>query len=228
MTGVFSSVTARPTSTASGLSVITAKVEDVYDEFNYGIFNPQAIRDFLSHAYDNWSPAPSYVLLLGDATYDFKDNLGKGIANAVPSQLVETPSYGETASDYYFVAVDGSDVLPDMFIGRLPVASAAEAATVVQKIINYEESPVPGSWNMRHVFTIDYDDDDGVDDPDDGGFFEMIVEGVYGHAVIAKENIARVLAEKVDEGSYTMDEAKKYVRWLLRENPERLFFPKGL
>jgi len=56
----------------------------------------------------------------------------------------------------------------------------------------------------------------------------LFVEGVYGHAVIAKENIARVLAEKVNEGSYTMNEAKKYARWLLRENPERLFFPEGL
>ena len=42
----------------------------------------------------------------------------------------------------------------------------------------------------------------------------LFVEGVYGHAVIAKENIARVFAEKVDEGSYTMDEAKKYIELL--------------
>jgi len=56
----------------------------------------------------------------------------------------------------------------------------------------------------------------------------LFVEGVYGHAVIAKENVARVLAEKVDEGSYPMNEAKKYAHWLLRENPERLFFPEGL
>jgi predicted TIM-barrel fold metal-dependent hydrolase len=52
------------------------------------------------------------------------------------------------------------------------------------------------------------------------------VEGVYGHIVIAKENISKVLASKVDNGAYSLDEAKKYARWLLRDNPIRLFFPK--
>jgi hypothetical protein len=58
-----------------------------------------------------------------------------------------------------------------------------------------------------------------------GGDYAFI-EGVYGHAVIAKENIARVLASKVEDGAFGLDEAKKYAGWLLRNNPMRLFFPK--
>ena len=54
------------------------------------------------------------------------------------------------------------------------------------------------------------------------------VEGVYGNSVIARENIARVLAAKVDDGDYSIEQAKKYALWLLRINVERLFFPKGL
>jgi predicted TIM-barrel fold metal-dependent hydrolase len=49
------------------------------------------------------------------------------------------------------------------------------------------------------------------------------VEGVYGHSVIARINIAMVLASKIDEGVYTMERAKKYARWLLRENAVKLF-----
>lgn len=60
-----------------------------------------------------------------------------------------------------------------------------------------------------------------------GGDYAFI-EGTYGHAVMAKENIARVLASKVDEGTFSLEEAKKYATWLLRENPMRLFFPKGI
>jgi predicted TIM-barrel fold metal-dependent hydrolase len=60
-----------------------------------------------------------------------------------------------------------------------------------------------------------------------GGDYSF-VEGAYGHAVMAKENIARVLASKVDERVFSIDEAKKYATWLLRDNPIRLFFPKGL
>jgi predicted TIM-barrel fold metal-dependent hydrolase len=54
----------------------------------------------------------------------------------------------------------------------------------------------------------------------------LFVEGAYGHSVIARENVVHVLAEKVDDGVYKMDQAKKYARWLLRENPERLFLKK--
>ncbi len=60
-----------------------------------------------------------------------------------------------------------------------------------------------------------------------GGDYSFI-EGTYGHAVMAKENIARVLASKMDEGTFSLDEAKKYATWLLRENPMRLFFPKAI
>jgi hypothetical protein len=55
----------------------------------------------------------------------------------------------------------------------------------------------------------------------------LVVEGVYGHAVIARDNIARVLASKVDDGDYALEQAKMYADWLLRENPMRLFFPEG-
>ncbi|TRO54721.1 amidohydrolase [Candidatus Bathyarchaeota archaeon] len=51
----------------------------------------------------------------------------------------------------------------------------------------------------------------------------LMVEGAYGHSVIARENISKVLAEKVDDGDYTVEEAKKYASWMLRENPKRLF-----
>lgn len=51
----------------------------------------------------------------------------------------------------------------------------------------------------------------------------LFVEGAYGHSVIARQNIAMVLASKVDEGFYSLDQAKKYARWLLRENAENLF-----
>jgi hypothetical protein len=60
-----------------------------------------------------------------------------------------------------------------------------------------------------------------------GGDYAFI-EGVYGHAVMAKENIARVLASKADERAFSLDDAKKYASWLLRDNPMRLFFPKGI
>jgi predicted TIM-barrel fold metal-dependent hydrolase len=51
----------------------------------------------------------------------------------------------------------------------------------------------------------------------------LMVEGAYGHSVIARENIIRVLAEKVDQGDYNLTQAKKYAKLILRENPKSLF-----
>jgi hypothetical protein len=51
----------------------------------------------------------------------------------------------------------------------------------------------------------------------------VFVEGVYGHAVIARENISRVLMEKVEEGSFTKEQAISLARKLLRDNAYEFF-----
>ena len=55
-----------------------------------------------------------------------------------------------------------------------------------------------------------------------GGDF-IFIEGTYGHAVMAKESIAWVLAEKVSDGDMTVDRAIQVGTWLLRDNPIRWF-----
>ena len=55
-----------------------------------------------------------------------------------------------------------------------------------------------------------------------GGDF-IFVEGTYGHALMAKENIARVLTDKVSDGDMTMQRALTVGRWLLRDNPIEWF-----
>src|SRR3989304_6546993 len=52
-----------------------------------------------SRAYHPWrKPPPRYVVLLGDATSNFKDYLGTGVVNQLPALIVKT-SYLRTASD---------------------------------------------------------------------------------------------------------------------------------
>ncbi|HQU32442.1 MAG: hypothetical protein HRU72_00065 [Planctomycetia bacterium] len=143
----------------AGWKVAVIKVGDIYDEFNYGIFNPQAIRDFLTYAYNHWAaPAPSYVLLVGDACQDFRDLYKTGTLNYVPSQNIETDILGETPSDNWFVQVSGDDILPDMYLGRLSVQTKPDAANIVDKIISYEKNPPAEPWNKNALFVADDDD----------------------------------------------------------------------
>ena len=157
---------------AEGLRTAVVDVQDVYDEFSYGVFDPNAIHDFLAYAYANWrSPAPTYVLLVGDGTYDFKDNLGYGEPNYIPPYLAYVdPWMGETAADNRYVCISGGDILPDMHIGRLPVKTAAQATGLVDKILNYEKSPPAGDWNRNVLFV--------TDDPDGAGDFYALSDTI--------------------------------------------------
>jgi glucuronate isomerase len=47
----------------------------------------------------------------------------------------------------------------------------------------------------------------------------IFVEGSYGHAIIARREITRVLCEKIEEGRFTEDYALEVARMLLRANP---------
>jgi hypothetical protein len=139
-----------------GLSVKVIDVSDIYDEFSFGIPTPEAIKDFLSYAYGSWQPpAAQYVLLVGDSTYDYKDNYHRGTINYVPAYTVFTDYMGETVTDEYFVTVSGADAVADMYIGRLPANSAADAAAMAAKIIAYETGLNTGSWEKNVVLVAD-------------------------------------------------------------------------
>ena len=49
------------------------------------------------------------------------------------------------------------------------------------------------------------------------------VDGVYGHQVLARQNVAASLAQKVSDGSINLARAKELAEWLFVDNPKRLF-----
>lgn len=51
----------------------------------------------------------------------------------------------------------------------------------------------------------------------------VIPEGSYGHAMLCREVVSRVLADKVLEGYWSEAEALDYARAILRDNPLRVF-----
>jgi hypothetical protein len=141
---------------ARGLQVMAVPVSKIYDEFNHGLPDPQAIKDFLIYAYENYTgPRPSYVLLVGDANADTLNELGHGI-NYMPTHTFHTSEIGETATDNWFVSVSGDDPLPDMFIGRIPIRTQTELDAVVKKLTDYPQAPLDG-WQRNVLFVADDD-----------------------------------------------------------------------
>jgi len=129
-----------------GLNVSVVKVEDIYDEFNYGIKSPLAIRNFLKHAYANWGLL--YVNLLGDASYNYRST----DIDFVPTFLFDTEKYGAAASDHQYALVSGEDRTPDLIVGRWPISTNAEFESYFNKLKAYEDPANVGEWRNRGLF----------------------------------------------------------------------------
>ena len=142
-----------------GLRTLAVAVEDIYDEFGYGRATPWAVKDFLTYAYNSWSaPAPRYVLLVGDSTYDPKNHWSWFMADSatyLPTYLIYTDYKGETVTDEWFGCVTGDDAVADIYIGRLPAKDSTEAAAMVTKILAYEQSPNSKSWEKNVLLIAD-------------------------------------------------------------------------
>jgi uncharacterized repeat protein (TIGR01451 family) len=116
---------------AEGVSTVIVDVQDLYDEFGFGERSPGAVREFLSRTRE-WSRAPKYVLLLGDASLDPRNYLNLGAVDYVPTKLVNTAQM-KTSSDDWLADFSNTGV-PELAIGRLPARTLAEAQTMVRKI----------------------------------------------------------------------------------------------
>ncbi len=135
---------------AEGLRVMAVDIQDIYDQFAWGLMDPTAIRDFLWFAYHQGQPpAPAYVILFGDGNFDYRNNSGAGGNDWIPPYEI-----GDVCTDDWFVRLDG-DLMADMMIGRLPVRSQEEADVVVGKIVDYVRQPLFGPWRNRILIASD-------------------------------------------------------------------------
>lgn len=201
---------------SQGLTVKVVDIDEIYDEFSAGLFNPFAIQTFLRIAYQTWqSPAPTYVLLVGDAHYDYKQ-VNKRLYPTynfypifVPTYHGWAPESGETAMDQRFVNIVGHDALPDMFIGRLSVQKPDELTEMIQKIINYEKNPKIGPWQA----TLAQVADDELNNPNDETF-ETSRDKLIQHIIPVGYNTKQIYLRKIrlKEKSYYAAETQKLIR----------------
>ncbi len=177
---------------AGGTSIQVVSVPDIIDNFSYGLYDPTAIRDFLKYTYENYpSPAPSGVLFVGDATYDYLDRLGTGITNWVPSFIRPTD---RTYSDDNYVYFGSYGILDsdhdhgyDMMTARWPVRTTTEIDDIMAKIRGYESSTGFGTWRTRITLVAD---DEHSGDRDNETFHTTQTE------TLEKEYVPRLLSRE--------------------------------
>jgi uncharacterized repeat protein (TIGR01451 family) len=133
--------------------VAVVTVDQLFDAYNYGERSPFALQSYLQFASSQWREKPQSVLLLGDASFDPRDYLGLGDFDFVPTRIIETAAF-KTASDDWLSDFQntGFATIPT---GRIPARTAADAALVISKIVNYERNTSQGSWQQQALIVAD-------------------------------------------------------------------------
>jgi hypothetical protein len=141
------------------------------------------------------------VVLVGDGTFDYKNNRGYG-DNLLPTMMVSTP-YGLFGSDNWFVDVEGDDGVPEMAIGRVPVLTDEELERYIAKIEAYENAY--GDWTKRVLMLADNPDGNGnfPSDSDEVAHLlpkECVMEKIYLSNLPLSQARQRVL-DGIDAGA---------------------------
>jgi len=146
--------------------------QEIYNEFASGKQDPSAIRDFVRMLYDraDTNDRRMYLLMLGDASYDYKDRVPDN-TNLVPTyQSLEALKLGYSfVTDDFFGLMDpgeganawGKSV--DIGIGRFPVHSVEQADAMVDKVETYMtlKPNVLGPW-QNDMYFIAHDGDQNL------------------------------------------------------------------
>jgi hypothetical protein len=155
----------------NNLQTVVVTTEQVYNEFSSGLPDPTAIRDFVKMYYDkaagNPANQPKFLLLFGDASFDYKDRV-KNNTNFVPAyenNFSLDPLASYTSDDFLGFLDDADDInnganvnLLDIGIGRIPAKNGGEAKNYIDKVIAYYAKESFGPWRNSQTFIADDED----------------------------------------------------------------------
>ncbi len=147
--------------TRTGVPTIVRTVEFIQANYPYGFDLQDRIRRFVREAYEQWGI--THVLLGGDT-------------DVIPPRFGRTTFFGGAyiPTDLYYSDLDGNwnadgdslfgeaytdlstpgdeaNLLPEVYVGRAPVTTSAQAKTFVDKVLQYSRTPV-GDYENRILF----------------------------------------------------------------------------
>jgi hypothetical protein len=221
------------------ISASTVSTDEIYHEFSSGKTDPTAIRDFIKFLKNTPNSKLKYVLLLGDASVDFK-----GINSVTPEvekkALVPTyqsresfhPLLSYCTDDYFGILGDNDGELSEeefsanesinIAIGRIPARNSEEANMMINKFISYSESK--NNRNYKN-YTFSWVADDGdynlhIQDSED---FEQILKASNEVYTVKKVYLDQY-PQEINNGYYTSKAAQKETIDLFNKNADFIHY----
>jgi len=234
----------------SGYAVELIDVEEIYDRFGHGVTDPYAIRDFLRFAAQEWrKPAPRFVLIVGDASWDTKhDRAIKSHYERRPGvvgrfdwtpydkeerndrNLIPTGTFfdtaGHAASDNFLVCLNDDDYLPDMAIGRFAAVTLEETRNMVAKSIAYHQARHLGPWRRKALWITN--ESVGFQNTTDRVVKSFADSGFVNHRIypksaeVSNEHHSKNILDALNQGQYLVYFFGHGGRYIWRTGPPDL------
>ena len=128
--------------TKSGLKAQIISWLDIIDTYGNGLETPQALRNFLAIANNEYNY--KYILLVGGHSYDYRDYAGIGSINFIPTLHRGINLIQQSPTDTPYADLDG-DSLPEKAIGRWPVRTEADLSAIIRKTNEWQTKGLAAS-----------------------------------------------------------------------------------
>jgi len=134
---------------------LIAFVDELYDQFFYGIHHPAAIQNFMAFLYNKSTQKPQYLMLLGKG---IKSDIERSFFSSdyVPciGSLYPGDAYFTSDINIGFQGVNKA-VDPLMGVGRLQIMSNNDVLTYLQKLKEYDASLLNPQPYMKTAINVD-------------------------------------------------------------------------
>lgn len=119
------------------------EIQDIYDQFGYGLHrHPQSIRNFVHAAHRRW-PNLKYVFLVGKGREYTALRTAQGLKDAIDAETYFVPSFGFPASDNLMLSNNTSSVAV-VPVGRIAATTPKEISIYLNKVKTLEATNTNG------------------------------------------------------------------------------------
>ena len=213
--------------------------EQIYHEYSGGKQDVTAIRDFIYRQYKSPNSNLKYVILLGDASIDYK---GKSVVSTEIEKNCFVPTYQSMesfrpllsySSDDYFGLLnpDEGDWLEgeqtnkktlQVAIGRIPAKNPSEAHFFVNKLISFIESKKTNRFKPEVLAWVADDGDANIHIQDAEDFSNLMIQ--EANDVSIKKLYLDQFEQEMAGGMYTSKKAKDAVISLFNSEADFIHF----
>ncbi len=213
--------------------------EQIYHEYSGGKQDVTAIRDFIYRQYKSPNSNLKYVILLGDASIDYK---GKSVVSTEIEKNSFVPTYQSMesfrpllsySSDDYFGLLnpDEGDWLEgektnkktlQVAIGRIPAKNPSEAHFFVNKLIAFIESKKTNRFKPEVLAWVADDGDANIHIQDAEDFSNLMIQ--EANDVSIKKLYLDQFEQEMAGGMYTSKKAKDAVISLFNSEADFIHF----